>query len=83
MVVIQRELAESRPDIVRTLYKALVASRLAVESGANAFEPYGFAGVQNALEIGIRYAVAQGLIPKSFTTDELYGSVREALRGLA
>jgi 4,5-dihydroxyphthalate decarboxylase len=87
MVTIRKELADSRTDIVRAVYKALIASRRAAEGdpqpGARVLEPHGFANVQNALEIGIRYAVAQGLIPKAFTTDELYGSVREALADIA
>ena len=87
MVTIRTELADARPDIVRALYQALIASRRTAEgepqSGTNILEPHGFANVQNALEIGIRYAVAQGLIPKAFTTDELYGSVRDALAGIA
>jgi 4,5-dihydroxyphthalate decarboxylase len=83
MVVIRKELADERPDIVRALYQALIESRQAAEaeppSGTRVLEPHGFANVQPALEIGIRYAVAQGLIPMAFTTDELYGSVRDAL----
>jgi 4,5-dihydroxyphthalate decarboxylase len=87
MVTIRRELADSRPDIVRAVYKALIESRRAAEGepkpGARVLEPHGFANVKPALEIGIRYAVAQGLIPKAFTTDELYGSVRHALAGIS
>jgi 4,5-dihydroxyphthalate decarboxylase len=87
LVVMRRELADSRPDIVRAVYRALIESRRAAEGepkpGARALEPHGFAAVHNALEIGIRYAVAQGLIPAPFTTDELYGSVRDALAGIA
>jgi 4,5-dihydroxyphthalate decarboxylase len=87
MVAIRKSLADSRPDIVRAVYKALIASRVAGEGepqpGARVLEPHGFANVQNALQIGIRYAVAQGLIPKSFTADELYGSVRDSLAGVA
>jgi 4,5-dihydroxyphthalate decarboxylase len=87
MVAIRRELADSRPDIVRAVYKALIASRRAAEGepkpGAMVLEPNGFDNVQAAVEIGIRNAVAQGLISKAFTTDELYGSVRQALAGIA
>lgn len=87
MVAIRRELADARPDIVRSLYKALIESRRAAEGdpqpGARVLEPHGFANVQTAVEIGIRYAVAQGLIPHAFSTDELYGSVRDALAGIA
>ena len=87
LVVMRRELADSRPDLVRAVYKALIASRLAAEPppkpGERVLQPYGFAGVQRALEIGSRYAVDQGLIPKAIPLDELYGSVRESLAGIA
>ena len=87
MVAIREQLANERPDIVRAVYKALIASRQAAEGepkpGARILEPHGFANVRSALEIGIRNAVEQGLIPEPFTTDELYGSVRDALAGLA
>jgi 4,5-dihydroxyphthalate decarboxylase len=87
MVTMRKELADSHPDIVRAVYKALIASRVAAEGepqpGQQVLEPHGFASVKNAVEIGIRYAVAQGLIPRAFSTDELYGSVRDALAGIA
>jgi 4,5-dihydroxyphthalate decarboxylase len=87
MVAIRRELADSRPDIVRAVYKALIASRRATEGepkpGVRVLEPHGFANVQRAVEIGSRYAVAQGLIPAPFALDELYGSVRDSLAGIA
>lgn len=87
MVTMRKELADARPDIVRAVYKALIASRRIAEGdpppGVRALEPRGFANVESALQIGIRYAVAQGLIPKAFSTDELYGSVRESLADIA
>lgn len=87
MVVIKKELADERPDIVRAVYQALIASRRAAEGepqpGTRPLEPHGFANVQSALQIGIRYAVEQGLIPQPFSTDELYGSVRDALADIA
>jgi 4,5-dihydroxyphthalate decarboxylase len=87
MVTIRTELADSRPDIVRAVYRALLASRAAADGqpvpGAPVLEPNGFANVQNAVNIGMRYAVAQGLIPRVFPIDELYGSVRDALAGIA
>lgn len=86
MVAIRTELADARPDIVRAVYQALIESRRAAEgepaTGALVMEPHGFKNVRNAVEIGIRYAVAQGLIPKAFTPDELYGSVRTALSNI-
>jgi 4,5-dihydroxyphthalate decarboxylase len=87
MVVIRQELADERPDIVRGLYAALIESRRVGEGDAKPgmpdLQPYGFANVQTSLEIGIRYAVEQGLIPRAFTPAELYGSVRQALADMA
>jgi 4,5-dihydroxyphthalate decarboxylase len=87
MVAIRRELADERPDIVRAVYAALIESRRVGEAdkkpAAIDMQPYGFDKVKTSLELGIQYAVQQGLIPKPFTTDELYGSVRNALAGIA
>jgi len=87
MVVIREQLARDRPDIVRAVYAALLQSRLAVEGpgkpGTLDPQPYGFAGVRPALQIAVRNAVAQGLIPKAPAIDELYGPVRDALAGAA
>lgn len=87
MIAMRREIADSRPDIVRAVYLALIESRRRAEGppvpGARVLEPHGFDNVAAALDIGIRYAVAQGLVPARFTQDELYGSVRQALAGLA
>jgi 4,5-dihydroxyphthalate decarboxylase len=87
MVAIRRELADERPDIVRALYAALIESRRVGEADRKPapvdLQPYGFDKVKSSLELGIQYAVQQALIPKAFTTDELYGSVRNALAGIA
>lgn len=87
MVAIRRELADTRPDIVRAVYTALIESRRAAQGepkpGVRDLQPYGFESVRSSLEIGIRYAVEQGLIPKAFTTAELYGPVRDALADMA
>jgi 4,5-dihydroxyphthalate decarboxylase len=83
MVVIREQLAKDRPDIVRAVYAALLQSRSAAEGpqkpGTRDPQPYGFAAVRPALQIAIRNAVAQGLIPKAPEIDELYGPVRDAL----
>jgi 4,5-dihydroxyphthalate decarboxylase len=85
MVAVRRELAEERPDIVRAVYAALIESRRMGDRKPAAIDlqPYGFDQVQSSLELGIRYAQEQGLIPKPFTTAELYGPVRSALAGIA
>jgi 4,5-dihydroxyphthalate decarboxylase len=87
MVAIRRELADERPDIVRAVYAALIESRRVGEAdrkpAALDLQPYGFDKVQSSLELGMRYAREQGLIPRTFATAELFGSVRDALAGIA
>jgi 4,5-dihydroxyphthalate decarboxylase len=83
MVTIRKELADARPDMVRAVYTALIESRRAAEgerkAGVRDLQPYGFENVRLSLEISVRYAVEQGLIPKAFAANDLYGSVRNAL----
>lgn len=87
MVAIREEIAEQRPDLVRAVYRALIQSRDAAEGTdirtARDPQPYGFERVRPALEIGVRYAVAQGLISESIALDRLYGPVSNALSGVA
>lgn len=83
MVAVRRELAESRPDLVRELYRLLRESRRQGDDKPAAdgivLEPSGFAAVRPALEMVTRFCVQQRLIPGSFAPDELYGPVRQAL----
>jgi 4,5-dihydroxyphthalate decarboxylase len=83
MVVIRREIAEQRPDIVREVERLLLEARrvsgdLPAE-GAVDLQPTGFERTRQALEMAIRYAHDQGLIGRRFAVEELYGSVAKAL----
>jgi 4,5-dihydroxyphthalate decarboxylase len=87
MVVIREELATERPELVRAIYSALVKSRIAAEGDLSPQrrdpQPYGFEAVRPGLEIGVRYAVAQGLITEPLSMHRLYGPVRQALAEIA
>jgi 4,5-dihydroxyphthalate decarboxylase len=87
MVAVHESLARDRPELVRAIYAALVRCRLQTEGPVAAGEldpqPHGFDNVRAALEIGIRYAVEQALVPKQFSLDEIYGHVQSALAGIA
>jgi 4,5-dihydroxyphthalate decarboxylase len=83
MVTIRREIAESRPEIVREVYRMLCAARDSAAEGdapgAPVPQPAGFEQVAPALDLGIRYAHEQQLINKRYDPAELYGPVVRAL----
>jgi len=79
MAVIRREIAESRPDVVREAYRLLSVSRTAAELPAGADNPlrFGVSATRRSLEQAIAYSHQQGLISRRPTADELYaGAVR-------
>ena len=83
MVAVRRELAEARPDVVKDLYAALKESRRTGESppaGAGPdLQPSGFRAVRPAVELIVRYAAEQQLIPEAYPIDSLFGKVLEAV----
>jgi 4,5-dihydroxyphthalate decarboxylase len=83
MVVIRREIAEQRPDVVKEVYRLLLDARRVSgdlpADGAPDRQPTGFDSIRQALEMAIRYAHDQGLITRRFSAEELYGSVLNAL----
>jgi 4,5-dihydroxyphthalate decarboxylase len=84
MVAVRRELAEERPDVVREIYRALVAAREASGAGPNAdgidLQPHGYDAVAPAIEMVTRFAHEQSLVPERYPARALFGNVLEALR---
>lgn len=83
MVCVRAELAERRPDLVRDVYAALNESRACAaeplpQHGVN-LQPAGFKAVKPALEMIVRFASEQGLIPTKYAVEELFGSVLPTL----
>ncbi len=88
MVAVHESLARERPDLIRGLYEALIKSRRQAEgefvaTGKPDPQPYGFDNVRAALDIGVRYAYEQALVPKLLSPDEIYGPVLSALADVA
>jgi 4,5-dihydroxyphthalate decarboxylase len=79
VAVIRRSIAESRPDVVREVYRVLLESRASAALPTGADDPVRFgAGAQRAsLEHMIGYAYQQQLISRRFTAAELFA---DALR---
>jgi 4,5-dihydroxyphthalate decarboxylase len=82
VVTIRKEIADTRPDLVRAVFRLLVDSRAATgpqPSPGPDLQPTGFADVRTSIETAIRFAHEQELISKEYAVEELYGSVRGAL----
>jgi 4,5-dihydroxyphthalate decarboxylase len=84
MVAVRRELAQSRPDVVRELYRMLQDARRTGEkkpAGADGvdLQPCGFKPVWPAVEMIARFATEQQLVPERYPVEKLFGPVLQAL----
>ena len=83
MMVVRNTIAQSRPDVVREIYRMLRESRRVVPPPADGsvFDPWRF-GVEanrDSLNTIIDYSFRQQLIPKLFSVDELFDDCTRAL----
>lgn len=76
MFVVTRELADSRPDAVRSIFDMLAEARSRTKSEF----PVGLDGNWKALELVSEYAFQQGVIPRRFSIDELFADAARILR---
>jgi 4,5-dihydroxyphthalate decarboxylase len=83
MMVVRKSISESRPDVVKEVF------RMAVESAKAGLKPgteqasairFGFEACRESLELIIDYSFRQKLIPRRFTVEELFD---DTTRGLA
>ena len=81
MAVVRTELSKSRPDVVKELFRLLVASKRAAKPGTGALEPlrFGVEACRPTLEVIIDYCARQGLIPRKLAVDELFNDTTRAL----
>lgn len=77
MVVVSKQLSETRPDIVREVQRMLEASRAAAAGKSVSFTKDE---MDRSLELIIDYSAQQELIPRKFSVDELFDDVTGALR---
>jgi 4,5-dihydroxyphthalate decarboxylase len=85
MAVVRREIAESRPDVVREIYRVLKDSRAAAPLPTGADDPlrFGVRATRRSLEQVIFYAHQQSLISRHLTTDELFADAVRILGAAA
>jgi 4,5-dihydroxyphthalate decarboxylase len=76
MMVIRESITQTRPAVVREVYRLLKQSAAA----APAITPrFGVEAARKSLETIIRYSEQQGLIPRRFSVDELFNDVTRSL----
>ncbi len=83
LTVIRQEIARTRPDVVREVYRVLQESKTAAklpESGTE-LDPLRFGVEPNrgSLDVIIDFTFRQGLIPRRYTVDELFEDFQRAM----
>jgi 4,5-dihydroxyphthalate decarboxylase len=75
LAVVRRSIAESRPDVIRELYRVLKESRAAAALPTGIDDPVRFGVHAQSQSLGqmALYAHQQGLISRRFTAEELFG----------
>jgi 4,5-dihydroxyphthalate decarboxylase len=83
MLVIRQSISQSRPDVVKEIFRVFREARQAdaASKPGSALDPYRFGLEANrrSLDTIIEYALAQQLIPRRFTVDELFDDVTRGL----
>ncbi|MGM4906440.1 ABC transporter substrate-binding protein [Tardiphaga sp. 866_E4_N2_1] len=77
MVVVSKQLSDTRPDVVREVQRMLEASRAAA-AGKSLF--FDADAMNRSLALITDYSAQQGLILRRFSVDELFDDVTRALR---
>ena len=84
MVAVDTSLFRERPDIVREVYALLLESKkMAAPAGGAGpdLTPFGIVPNRRALELLIRNAFEQGLIPRCYAVDELFEEFNRLVGG--
>ncbi len=84
MLVMRDSIVKSRPDVVREVYRTVLASRRAMDSSKDGkLDPlrFGIENVRKSLELAIEYSLVQKFIARRLTVDELFDDTTRALAG--
>jgi len=79
MMVIKESITQTRPDIVREVYRLLKESAAAGASKEVGVPRFGVEAARKSLETIIQYSQSQALIPSRFSVDELFNDVTRSL----
>jgi 4,5-dihydroxyphthalate decarboxylase len=84
MLVMRDSIVKSRPDVVREVYRMVLASRRAMDSSKDGkLDPLRFdiENVRKSLELAIDFSLVQKFIARRLTVDELFDDTTRALAG--
>jgi 4,5-dihydroxyphthalate decarboxylase len=82
MVVVSKALAQDRADLVREVYRLLLAGKAAAAAppaGAIDLQPFGFSACRAAVQMMADYALQLKLVPRRLDLDELFDITTRAL----
>jgi 4,5-dihydroxyphthalate decarboxylase len=79
MMVVKESVTQSRPDVVREVYRLLQESQKANPKANTSALRYGVESVRKSLETIIESSERQGLIPRRFEVDELFNDITRSL----
>jgi 4,5-dihydroxyphthalate decarboxylase len=85
LAVMRESIVQSRPDVVRDVYRLLKESRATVALPTGADDPlrFGIEAIRGSLDQIATYAFRQRLIPRRPSVDELFADAARVLRDLA
>jgi 4,5-dihydroxyphthalate decarboxylase len=73
MFVVHEDIARKRPDVVREIFRMIVASRAAApQAAAASIPPLGLEANRKGLEMAIDWSFEQKIIPRRLKVDELF-----------
>ena len=79
-MVVRKSIAQTRPDLVKEVYRMLHESRDRLPPGPERDAlPFGLEANRRPLEIIIDYALKQRVIPRRFSVEELFDDTTRAL----
>jgi 4,5-dihydroxyphthalate decarboxylase len=84
MLVMRESIVKSRPDVVREVFRMVLASRRAMDpaqEGKLDALRFGIENVRRALELAIEFSLVQKFIARRLTVDELFDDTTRALAG--
>lgn len=78
--VVHEEIARSRPDVVREIYRMLQESRaLAPAAALENLPPMGFKANRKGIELAVKWSYEQKIISRIISIDELFDEVTKSL----
>jgi 4,5-dihydroxyphthalate decarboxylase len=82
LFVVRKELSDTRPDVVRELYRMLAESKKLAgpPKGGIDFELFGVEANRKALALASQYAFEQKMIPRQYGVDELFDDTTRAFK---